>query len=301
MPNTLVHFAIQGVANKMVSKDIDIKWVFLGCIIPDVPWIIQRILHMMLPNIDPYMLRLWVIVQASFIFCLLLSAAVAAISEKPKAIFIVLAVNSFIHLLLDACEIKPGSGVHLIAPFSWELLMFSLVWPENIIISILTVFGFFTTLLYIIKRRGSPIWLHFKLIKNNGAALLFIFLYLTLPVFFINGPAEYDNHSVKTLADKDSRIGKEVFLERDHYTPTSDGGIITTFAGEKLRIEGKLLSEPAVISIEGVFIDKDTIHATMLHENQAGYRDLATYVALMLFLILWIISIRDQLRNREKP
>ena len=40
MPNSLVHFAVQGVVTRSVLRDADIKWVFLGCIIPDVPWII---------------------------------------------------------------------------------------------------------------------------------------------------------------------------------------------------------------------------------------------------------------------
>jgi len=157
MPNSLVHFAVQGVATRSMIRDADIKWVFLGCIIPDIPWIIQRVLRVMLPQIDPYTLRVYVIIQASFVFCVILSAAFAFFSEKPKTVFLILLLNSFVHLLLDALEIKPGAGVHLIAPFSWELIMFGLVWPEHVAVALLTIIGLIYAMSFVLMGIRSQI------------------------------------------------------------------------------------------------------------------------------------------------
>jgi hypothetical protein len=35
MPNTLAHLGIQGVATLSWLKKADLKWIFIGCIIPD--------------------------------------------------------------------------------------------------------------------------------------------------------------------------------------------------------------------------------------------------------------------------
>ena len=157
MPNSLVHFAVQGVATRFMIRDADIKWVFLGCIIPDIPWIIQRVLRVMLPQIDPYTLRVYVIIQASFVFCVILSAVFAFFSEKPKTVFLILLLNSFVHLLLDALEIKPGAGVHLIAPFSWEPIMFGLVWPEHVAVTLLTIVGLVYAMSFVLMGIRSQI------------------------------------------------------------------------------------------------------------------------------------------------
>ena len=71
MPNTLAHIGLQGLATRKLLRDADLKWIYLSCIIPDVPWIIQRLVRYVIPNIDLYDLRLYAIVQASFLFCLL--------------------------------------------------------------------------------------------------------------------------------------------------------------------------------------------------------------------------------------
>ena len=50
MPNTLVHLGVQGLGNRLISTEIDLKWVFLGCIIPDLPWIVRRTLIALAPG-----------------------------------------------------------------------------------------------------------------------------------------------------------------------------------------------------------------------------------------------------------
>ena len=136
MPNTLVHLGIQGLGNRLVSTRIDLKWVFLGCIIPDLPWIFRRVIIGLNSAIDRYDVLLYSAVQASLLFCLLLALACALVSEKPRLVFAILAVNSLIHLLLDAVEIKWGNGVLLLAPLNWQLLNFNLVWPDSVLIKV---------------------------------------------------------------------------------------------------------------------------------------------------------------------
>ncbi len=297
MPNSLVHFVVQGVASKAVFRGVDMKWVFLGCILPDIPWIIQRLARIMLPQIDPYTLRLYVIVQASLVFCLVLSAAFAMLSRKPKIVFAILAINSFFHLLLDALEIKLGAGVHFFAPFTWELLTFGLVWPEHIIVTLLTVGGFIYIAYFMFKSAGNPIGLSIFLTRNISLSLIFLAVYFTMPFALVDGPEKYDNHFVKTLQEKEKRVGKEVLLERALYIPHASGGAVRTFAGEELNLTGQLPLKPGAVSIRGMFVDQGTIQVIELHENHGKFRDMASYTAMLLFVMLWALSLFRRLKS----
>ena len=42
VPNTLVHFAAQGAASHGLWRRLDPRWVYLGCLLPDLPWILRR-------------------------------------------------------------------------------------------------------------------------------------------------------------------------------------------------------------------------------------------------------------------
>ncbi|MBU1985662.1 MAG: hypothetical protein KJ846_00385, partial [Proteobacteria bacterium] len=123
MPNTLVHIGIQGPLNTLFGKGTNPQWMLLGCIIPDIPWILQRILNF-IPGIDPYTLRLYSLNQASLFFCLFMAAALALSTRRSLHIFLLLSLNCLLHLLLDATQIKWANGVQLLVPFSWSMLRF---------------------------------------------------------------------------------------------------------------------------------------------------------------------------------
>src|SRR5690606_18296841 len=120
MPNTLAHIAVHGVANLSWRTGRYAPWILLGCVLPDVPWIANRVLRFVSRDIDEVALDLYCVVQASWLFSALLGVAFAAFARRPVAAALMLASNAMLHLLLDAAEIKPGSGVHLLAPFSWR-------------------------------------------------------------------------------------------------------------------------------------------------------------------------------------
>ena len=42
MPNTLVHFGAQGAASHALRRRLDPRFVHLGCLLPDLPWILRR-------------------------------------------------------------------------------------------------------------------------------------------------------------------------------------------------------------------------------------------------------------------
>ena len=130
MPNTLVHIGLQGPLTRIAISPLPLQWVALGCLIPDLPWISQRILRL-LPMIDPFWLRIYAAIQASLFFSLLLCALFALLSKKPRSLFLLLAANATLHLAIDATQIKWANVVHFLAPLSWQAIRFDLFWPEH--------------------------------------------------------------------------------------------------------------------------------------------------------------------------
>ena len=258
--------------------------------LPDVPWIIQRIVLGVSPGLDPYAVRLYVIVQASLFMTLLLCCALAILSKTPVKIFGILAIGSTFHLVLDALQMKWGNGVHLFAPLSWELLNFGLFWPEDLPTYVLTGLG----LGFIIWSWKRAISLHPHLssfsFRRVGLFLATLFLYMTLPLVFVDGPYAHDNHYVKTLQTKHERVGRPIEFDRTLYETHAKGDFVHAY-GEQLQVRGQWLDHPATVSIQGRFLTADKIQILALHEHARWFRDGSSYVGLSLLCVMWAMAL----------
>ena len=192
-------------------------------------------------------------------------------------------------MLLDPVEIKWANGVHLFAPFNWSLLDFGFVWPESLLIDSLTLFG----LIYFIwnwKRAvNTPAELDFRNPKRYLFSVLLLSIYFTLPLALLDSPRNADNHFVKTLSNENDRTGSYLELDRRFYK--SESKTINTFANEDLNVEGINLDHSAVVSVRAKFINNHTLQIIEFHEHNAAFRDGASYLALLLITIMWIITV----------
>ncbi len=287
MPNTLAHIGIHGLTTKAIYKEVDLKWVYLGAIIPDLPWIIQRIVRLIMPNLDRIDLRLYVIVQASLFFCLILSASFALFSRRPKSTFLVLGSGALLHLMIDALQIKWSNGVHLFAPFDWQLLNFALVWPESLPTYWVTAFGLIYASLHFKKSAGFPFPLTIRNPKQSRIGFIFLVLYFLLPLGFLDGPEKANNHHVRTLRQTEFRQGKAIEVDRGYYLYNENGGTLSLFNGENVEVQGIDLDRSGLVSIRGVFSKKDQIQVHEIHYHRS-FRDPASYLGLAIIAILWL-------------
>ena len=131
MPNTLAHLGINCILSKSLIKKSDLILIYVGAIIPDVPWILQRIVATLKPSINLYDLRLYSIVSSSLLFSLILSYAISLLFKNCKHVFYIFSIGSFGHLLLDSLETKWGNGVHFFAPINWDLWNFGFFWLSD--------------------------------------------------------------------------------------------------------------------------------------------------------------------------
>ena len=130
LPNTLVHLGLQAVIAKPFTSPGGLRWVALGAVVPDLPWILQRVLRE-LPAVDLIALRSYCVVQSTLLLSLVLCGSLAFLSRRPRDAFALLASASALHLALDGLQHKWGNGVLLFASVSWELSDFGWLWPEH--------------------------------------------------------------------------------------------------------------------------------------------------------------------------
>jgi membrane-bound metal-dependent hydrolase YbcI (DUF457 family) len=298
MPNVLAHYGVQGVVTRAVVREAEPRWILLGCLVPDIPWILQRLAGTLLPGLDPYDLRLYVIVQASFAICLLLCGALALLSSKPAKVFCVLVLNTFLHLLLDACQTKWANGVHLFAPFSWKLLNFGLFWPESLPTILLTIFGLgyvSWTWWYTVEQ---PTPRRHRSFQRLFIAVVLLLTYIFLPMALRFAPYAQDNHSVQTLREHQLRAGRTVAFDRNLYINRSAGDVLRTFAGEELHVTGQRLGHSGLVSVRATFVDPTTIRIGQLHTHGGRVRDFASYLGLCFLAVFWTKRYWQRLRAR---
>ena len=302
MPNTLAHLGVQSIITRSLLKDADYKWIYLGCIIPDFPWILRRIVWYVCPGIDPYDLRLFAIIQSTFCFCLILSATIAALSVNYWRVFAILGINSFIHLFIDACQTKWANGVIFFAPFNWKLINFGLFWPESLPTYILTVFGIYIVIWNWRRALVVPINIAYLSTLRLIMLIALVAVYFTFPFLIINGPADADNQFVKTLRTHSDRSGHYIELDRNSFIPKPQIDSIRTFAGEEISVDGIKLDYSAPVSVKGSFVTEDKINVSQFHVHSKWFRDCSSYVGLLLVSILSIYSlVRQKLIKGKTP
>ncbi|MEE9430248.1 MAG: hypothetical protein V3V16_04350 [Melioribacteraceae bacterium] len=293
MPNTLAHIGINGLLTRSVMKKSDLFWIYFGTIIPDIPWIIQRLVQTFSPSTDGFDLRLYVIVQATLLFSLILSLIFSFLTDATKRTFLILAFGSLLHLLIDSFQIKWANGVHLFAPFNWELLNFGLFWPESLPTYILTFSGIVYFIFNWNTLRTQKLNLKFNSVKFSISFLL-LFIYLLTPFYFMSHVEEANNHFIKTLRKENNRAGKFVEFDRKkiEFNELTNQYSIQTFDKSFIPVEGISRVSANKISLRGKFIDNKTIKVIDYHEHIVWFRDGASYIGLILVLIAGVLKLK---------
>jgi hypothetical protein len=291
MPNTLAHIGINGLITKSIIKKSDILWIYLGCVIPDVPWIVRKIIEFTLPNINGYDLQLYVIVQASLFFSLMLSLILALFSIDVKKTFLILGIGSLLHLLVDSLQTKWANGVHLFAPFSWDMTNYGFFWPESIGTYFITILGLAFFIFYWKNNFISRPLLEFT-IKRIFAAVILGLTYFFLPLIFVDNVEQSDNHFISTLRNENSRAGSYVEMDRKKVVLRDKLNSYWIESFDKSLIELTNIEElnSNRISIKGKFISNNEIYVEDYQENWSLFRDGASYVGLFLILASWLIQ-----------
>jgi hypothetical protein len=293
LPNTLAHLGIQTLASRTVIPAPDPKWIYLGCVIPDLPWIARRVVAAFAPGIDLIDLRLYAIVQSTLIVSLLLCGALALVSQSPRKIFAILSLNTLLHLLFDALQTKWGNGVHLFAPVSWETWNLGLFWPESAVTLVATVLGLGIIGWTFWRGVERPVGLcGDRPIQILGATVL-LSAYVALPLALLRGAEASDTHFVRTIRNGPARAGHEIAVDRADFTRDEKGDRLRLYSGEEVAVIGRLPAQSALVSVRGRFSEPSTLVIEELHVHAGRLRDRGSYIGLALVALAWLLPVRQ--------
>lgn len=297
MPNSLAHFGGQGPLARLIDARVDAKWILLGCVLPDVPWIARRAVTAVAGGfVDPVALRLYGIVQASLAFSLILAGILALLSARPKPVFGVLTLGALLHLLLDAAQTKWGNGVHFLAPISWEMINFGWFWPESVVTGALTVGGLGYVAWEWLRRRREPRIPLAPTRRNMLAAVTLALLYLAAPPVFFDDVMASGSHHLDVLVGETGEPGRHLGLDRVGYSPADEGGGSggrVSVPGGEMRAVGHLPSREATVSLRGRLMSPRTVWVSEYHVHTPYFRTVSSVLGLVLLVAFWMWDSRS--------
>ena len=299
MPNTLAHMGAQALITRGMIARADLGWIWLGVLLPDLPWIAQRAIKLLPVSIDPIDLRLYAVVQSTLLFCLGAAAGVALLSARPGRVFSILALGSVLHLLLDATQTKWANGVLLFAPVDWHIVNFGLYWPETWPSYALSLLGlFYVAWAFAGSRPGGGTRPHLAASRKAAACAIFG-LYALGPLTLMPQAQAADVHFAGTLGAVAERQGKAIEFDRARIEHLSDGSpVLAVWTGETLAVTGVAIPPDALLaSVKGRFVDATTVEVTALYTHAPGRRDLITWVGLGLILVWWLWTLTARRRK----
>lgn len=290
MPNTLAHIGIQALITRGLIRQADMGWILTGCLLPDLPWILQRIVRALPLEVSPYDLRLYAVVQSSLAVCLIGAGALACLSARPLRAWSVLGLGCLLHLLLDATQTKWANGVVLFAPLDWRVLNFGLYWPEDWPTLAMTAFGLgyftwaFATVRPWIRRQAPP-----RIPPARwGMAAALAGLYLLLPVPLMPGALDADPHYVATLQAGKTLAGRPVGFDRSRLVRDAAGRpLLMPWTNQTVLLRGGNVPQTdGTVSVLGRFGPDGALRVDRLHAHPPGRRDGFSYAGL-LAVALW--------------
>lgn len=287
MPNTLAHLGVNVLATRGVLRGADLKWIWAGCILPDLPWIAQRIARMALPDAWAIDIRSYATAQSSLFVTLILCAALALLSHRPARTFQILALGALLHLLLDATQTKWGNGVVLFAPLDWRWLNFGWYWPEDAATWLLSTFGAAQAIWAFTRETPEPA----RLPRSGwrlGVAGFVLLAYLAAPLAMIPAVEQANLHFARTLQGNAERTGQLIEVDRNRVTAQ----VLHHWTGEEMTLSGNLPDQDATISLKGEFQAPGHIHVAQYHVHPTGLRDYLSYIGLLIVLVWWMRAAR---------
>jgi hypothetical protein len=284
MPATLVHMGVQGALLRFSKLGVDVLWIYVGAIIPDVGWILQRILRRLPLEIDTFSILSYAAALTSLLGCLIACAAIASLTTRYKRVFLLLAAGCLIHLLLDAAEVKWANGVLLMAPFSWKQTSWDIFQQDGAAILAATI----GSLIFIgwtwragIREINRSMWRLSP--RSLSVATGFSLLFFLWPIPVMDAPAKHGLYYIDSIRNVSDRTGKPVELDRARYDHQQHE--IRIFTGETIAVTNFSAPRDTLVSLRGTFQSPQLLDVDDAIIHHPWQRAAAVRAGLGLFLL----------------
>ncbi len=279
MPDLLTHFGATYLLFRPLPW-IDLRLLFLGALLPDLPWILNRALGK-LTALDPISLFAYVIPFSTPLVVLLVAACVALFHQRPLTCFWILGTAGLLNIGLDFLQTRPADAPLLLYPFSFR--QYSLQWfSSGDIISYLAVGGSLVCIAFALRYSTQPT--PFRL-KNLGIVVPLMFGICLLPLFTVEDLIAQNVYALGFASQPEKWEGKLVSLE----DPVVEPNVVEVSPSHGLRVQvmGDVQLQPGDgVTLRGYYRD-GKIYPEMIHRHRRGLRNLFSYTALLIFVAVW--------------
>lgn len=263
--------------------------IFAGCVIPDLPWILRRLSSATGFALEPISAYAYAIAQASLAGCFFACLAFGLLFTNYRLVSGFVLLGCIAHLLLDSLQDKWGNGVHVLAPFNWDLLslgVFQIDSGFNYLLTFSGIIPFFFI---------SKAWQDARLLCLYPLRLVVccacLLAYLLVPLLLIGDVVASNSRYLQTLEDNTTRRGKFLELDRETAWIQGDTWYTTTHVGEILAIINPdvRMTDGDTYSFRAEFFDAHKIRL-IEWQRHSQMRDIASYVGLVA-IGCWMILI----------
>lgn len=295
MPNTLFHLAVQIPLFARFLRPGEIHFALLGAIIPDLPWVAQRLAGPL--PVDSLDLRAYFVIQSSLVLSLTLSGAIASCCKQSLRAFAWLSIGCLCHLILDAVQVKFANGALLLAPFDWRLWNWAWLPPEHWLFTLGSIAALGVLVYYRRQWQATLPTLSRSGPKFLGALLLLL-IYFGLPAVWLEHAFESNHHFIGTLQRAPTLVTSEPLeMDRARYTPLPTPHI-QTGTGQVFAVSGlEALQQAATVSASGILHPKQQFIVTRYVQHTDGWRDALSIVGLACLLCIWLLVVIKSMRT----
>lgn len=262
--------------------------VLAGCLIPDIPWILYRIIFALGVSDDLVWVVAYLCVQASLAFCIVLSLAFSGMFARWLPVALTASLGCALHLFLDALQDKWGNGVHLAAPFDWTHFSIG-IWPMESAVTWVISLGGLTVILFMHRLKTDAAMIHITRLRAIGIAGL-VALYVVTPVALVNDVIASNSLYLNTISKSSDRDGKSIELDRSPVIVQGENVTVESHTGEVFTIiDSPKAIHSGTYSFKGRFVSNDRIRV-LEWKAHSGLRDIATYIGLAI-IGAWLATI----------
>lgn len=285
MPNTLAHLAIQIPAGRALGQQTLIL-VCMGLMIPDLPWILQRVLLYVDGSFSALHIRSYCLALSTPALCLLLSWGISLLFRNPVRTLTVLFSQCLLHFFLDGLEQKGGIGILWFAPLNWASFSFEILSMDGVFVRGLSILGIVLGLILIFRRSNQNKDL-FRLnrVRMIGSSAL-LMIYLLVPLALMDTIIEKDVHHFRSWAMPSTREDNSISFDRAVLVPGCPTYIKNDLTPEPVVLKGFKSEEPGLIIGRGMFASENELilkDYTIIDRNE---RSVATFVGIVMVMAI---------------
>lgn len=294
MPDWIIHMGAAHALGRPLRR-WDLRWLFLGAVLPDLVARVVGSAVASLPFLEPLRVPpvpLYLGLLHTPFSVLLLLLAVAVFARDRREAVAGMLFGAALHFVLDLLQRSYGGGLSMLYPVDLRRFGFDAVWYENpatyVVVPVFAVY-----LIALATRREDPPrerafrgWSR----RRGQVALALLVVTFGLPLLYLDRAFEMNLGATRLAAHPDEYEGQEIELSVALVREVGDDQVAVEVHDRPFLIPRSSL--PAIevndlVSVRGVYRD-GRVEPSGVFIHDYGFKRLVSIAGMVLLLVFWL-------------